>query len=106
MRVIATTGYAALRTDEAARLADGTALADTARTGAPHVLTEGPEWDARFPIGAALHRELGFHAIATVPLLSSDETIGALSVAYSSPRPFTIAPMPCSRTPKRRLRPL
>jgi K+-sensing histidine kinase KdpD len=32
---------------------------------------------------------VGLRAIATVPLLSSDETIGALSVAYSSPRPFT-----------------
>jgi two-component system, OmpR family, sensor histidine kinase KdpD len=53
------------------------------------VLAAGPDWDERFPGGAAFHRELGLRALATVPLLSSDETIGALAVSYADRRPFT-----------------
>ena len=89
VRVIATVGYDGPSEHGAEGLADGTALADTARTGTPHVLVAGPAWDARFPNGAALHRRLGLRATATVPLLSSDETIGALAVSYAEARPFT-----------------
>ena len=89
VHVIAAAGYPDMSEEGLARLANGTALGDTARTGSSHVFIEGPEWEARFPHGAAFHRDLGLRAVATVPLLSSDETIGALAVSYSEARPFT-----------------
>lgn len=84
IRVLASVGYPA--DEELAQLGHGTALADTARTGRPHSLVAGPEWDELFPVGAASHRRLELAATVTVPLLSADETIGALGVSYAEPR--------------------
>lgn len=88
VHVLAAVGYPDMTDERLERLANGTALGDTARTGSSHRFTEGPEWDERFPDGAAFHRDLGLKAVATVPLLSSDETIGALAVSYADRRAF------------------
>lgn len=84
--VVAAVGYPGTDDERLPALADGTALADTARTGLPHALTVGPEWDERFPIGAAYHRKHGLAGTITVPLPSADETIGALGVSYAEAR--------------------
>lgn len=88
MQVIASQGYGAGPDLDPQRLATGTALADTAATGSSHAYVEGADWDRSFPEGAALHRQLGLRAIVTTPLLSNDETIGALAVAFREPRPL------------------
>jgi PAS domain S-box-containing protein len=88
VRVIAAHGYGADVAREPQRLAVGTALADTASTGTRHAFVEGPAWDRRFPDGAAFHRELGLRAIVTTPLVSADETIGALALSYREPHAF------------------
>jgi PAS domain S-box-containing protein len=87
--VIAAVGYSDWPGEGDDWLSDGTALADTARTGVAHELTAGPEWDVRFPRGAAHHRRVGLLSTTTAPLLSADATIGALGVSDTRARPFS-----------------
>lgn len=87
--VIASVGYPDSPREAAGWLAEGTALADTARSGVAHEYTMGADWERQFPGGAAHHRRLGLASTMTTPLLSQDATIGALSVSDTSADPFS-----------------
>jgi PAS domain S-box-containing protein len=87
--VIASFGYPDALGEAADWLAEGTALADTARTGVAHEFTTGVDWDRQFSHGAEHHRRLGLASTMTTPLLSEDETLGAMSVSHTSSRPFS-----------------
>jgi PAS domain S-box-containing protein len=90
IRVLAVRGYGANDHGALDQLAVGTALADTAATGRRHTFVEGdPDWERSFPSGVRLHRGLGLRAVATTPLLSADEMIGAMSVSYADRRVVT-----------------
>jgi two-component system sensor histidine kinase KdpD len=87
--IIASFGYPDGAGEDPDWLGDGTALADTARSGVAHEFMAGPEWERQFPRGADHHRRVGLLATTTTPLLSADATIGALSVSDTWARSFS-----------------
>lgn len=86
VRVVAAEGLGGGALGELARLGERSAVADTARTGVAHEFAEGPDWEAEFPDGLDVHRRAGLAATATVPLVGSEGTIGALGVSFRAPR--------------------
>lgn len=65
-------------------------LADVARSGEAIFLASRDEWVAAYPESLPLLEATGHHANAIVPLIVDERVIGALGVAYSAPRDFSV----------------
>ncbi|MEI7772619.1 MAG: PAS domain S-box protein [Chloroflexales bacterium] len=58
------------------------------RDRAPNLLTSRDDAEAHFPGFGAILAHYGMHAHATLPLLSADRTLGAMSFSYAQARAF------------------
>jgi signal transduction histidine kinase len=63
-------------------------LAYVARTGESLFLESAADWELHFPLLAALAKDVGHPANAVVPLVVDGTPVGALGVAFASPRRF------------------
>jgi PAS domain S-box-containing protein len=90
LRNVAVLGYEPEIAQWAQRLPlDGpTLVADVARSGEPILLATWEERIARYPHHRRVHASGGDRAVAGLPLQVEGRTIGALSLAFPSDRPF------------------
>src|SRR5215212_5031246 len=90
LRNVAVLGYEPEIAQWAQRLPlDGpTLVAEVARTGEPILLATWEERIARYPHHRRVHASGGDRAVAGLPLQVEGRTIGALSLAFPSDRPF------------------
>jgi len=63
-------------------------LAYVARTGEPLFLESSADWEHHFPELAALAQDVGHPANAVAPLIIEGRPVGALGVAFATPRRF------------------
>ena len=63
-------------------------IAEAVRSGAPVLLRDGAERDARYPEHGRRLARRGAGALAAVPLTVGDRHIGGLALAFEQPRPF------------------
>lgn len=64
-------------------------VAEVTRTGTPIFLESRQTWEHRYPSIAPLLDATGHHANAVVPLIVERRVLGAMGVAFDTPRSFT-----------------
>ncbi|AHG90258.1 ATP-binding region ATPase domain protein [Gemmatirosa kalamazoonensis] len=84
LEVVRTHGYAAPIVDAFRRfpLRAGRPLSDALLTGAPVLLASRDEWRARYAERLVNLDELGYEALATIPITSGGRTLGAVSASF------------------------
>ena len=70
------------------KLQSPTPLAEVVRTGEPIFLESLDDWGVRYPELLTLTEAVGHHANAIVPLIVDGKPIGALGLAFDTPRTF------------------